>query len=40
MVFASAFLVSVVMLAVLVGYYSRRRKEEDCRALMVSDWDN
>ncbi|XP_008295628.1 deleted in malignant brain tumors 1 protein-like [Stegastes partitus] len=39
-VFASAFLVSLVLLAVVVHRYSRKRREEDSKALIVPDLEN
>ncbi|XP_069575859.1 uncharacterized protein [Brachyistius frenatus] len=39
-VFASGFLVSLVLLAVVVRHYSRKRKAEDRNALIVSDFEN
>ena len=38
-VFASAFLVSLVVMAVVVRYFLRKRKTEDHQALLVSDWE-
>lgn len=41
LVFASAFIISVVILAVVVNRFSRRRKAEDQNALIPSsNWDN
>ncbi|XP_071345849.1 zona pellucida sperm-binding protein 2-like [Trachinotus anak] len=40
MVFASAFLVSVVLMAVIVSYFRKKRREEDRNALIDSDWEN
>ncbi|XP_022603042.1 uncharacterized protein LOC111223249 isoform X1 [Seriola dumerili] len=39
-VFACAFLVSVVFMAVIVCYFSKKRKEEDRNALIDSDLEN
>ncbi|XP_068584832.1 uncharacterized protein [Cebidichthys violaceus] len=39
-VFASAFFVSLVVMAAVVGYFIRKRKAEDRRSLLVSAWDN
>ncbi|XP_040890553.1 uncharacterized protein LOC121179666 [Toxotes jaculatrix] len=39
MVFATAFLVSVVLMAVVVRYFSKKRKEDDRNALIVSAWE-
>ncbi|XP_036951660.1 uncharacterized protein LOC119018250 [Acanthopagrus latus] len=39
-VFAVGFLVSLVLMAVLVRYFSRKRRAEDRNALIVSGWDN
>ncbi|XP_039993647.1 uncharacterized protein LOC120795639 [Xiphias gladius] len=39
-VFASAFLVSVVLMAVVVRYFHKKRREEDRSALIVSGWEN
>lgn len=39
-VFAVGFLVSLVLMAVLVRYFSRKRRAEDRSSLIVSGWDN
>ncbi|XP_072235973.1 uncharacterized protein [Leuresthes tenuis] len=39
-VFASAFIVSLVLMAVIVRHYNRRRKVEDCNVLIESDSEN
>ncbi|XP_070766241.1 scavenger receptor cysteine-rich domain-containing protein DMBT1-like [Enoplosus armatus] len=39
-VFGSAFLASLVMLAVVVGYFTRKRKAEDRKSLIVSEWEH
>lgn len=39
-VFAVGFLVSLVLMAVLVRYFSRKRRAEDRNSLIVSGWDN
>ncbi|KAM9367046.1 uncharacterized protein ABDE67_006183 [Symphorus nematophorus] len=39
-VFATSFLVSLVLLAVTVRYFTRKRKAEDRKSLIVSAWDN
>lgn len=38
-VFASAFLVSLVVMAVVVRHLVRKRKAEDRQSLLVSDWE-
>ncbi|XP_030580039.1 uncharacterized protein LOC115776464 [Archocentrus centrarchus] len=39
-VFASAFLVSVVLLAVVIHHKKRKQKAEECNVLIVSEWEN
>ncbi|XP_044057024.1 uncharacterized protein LOC122878364 [Siniperca chuatsi] len=39
-VFASGFLVSLVLMAVIVRYLSRKRTAEDRKSLIVSGWEN
>ncbi|XP_070687548.1 oncoprotein-induced transcript 3 protein-like [Pempheris klunzingeri] len=39
-VFASAFLVSLVVMAVVVHHFVRKRKAEDQNSLLVADWEN
>lgn len=39
-VFAGAFLLSLVLLAVMVHHKKRKRKAEDCDVLIVSEWEN
>ncbi|XP_047436360.1 uncharacterized protein LOC125005227 [Mugil cephalus] len=38
-VFASAFLVLLVMLGLIVRHYSRKRKADDCKVLIDSQWE-
>ncbi|XP_035507868.1 uncharacterized protein LOC118320851 [Morone saxatilis] len=39
LIFASAFIVSLMVMAVMVAYFTRKRKAED-RKLLISDWEN
>ncbi|CAK6978953.1 uncharacterized protein LOC122987076 [Scomber scombrus] len=40
LVFASAFMITVVMMGVMVGYFTRKRKAEDRQTLLVSALDD
>ncbi|XP_040019996.2 uncharacterized protein LOC120809891 [Gasterosteus aculeatus] len=39
-VFASTFCVSLVLMATLIGYFMRKRRDEDRKSLLVSQWEN
>lgn len=39
-VFASLFVVSVVLMTVVLVHFTRKRKAEDRQFLIRSDWDN
>eukprot|EP00064_Thunnus_orientalis_P014959 superscaffoldBa00002690_g15007 len=40
MFFASAFLVAVVVMAAVVGYFTRKRRADDRKSLLDSGWEN